>query len=476
MITESWRLFLALGLLFSCKVALSEPWLSSRYAQNCTSCHAPGRVNVPATARRCTLSCQGCHTNPNGGGLRNYYGKWNQERFLNSMYLSGYKMNKLRPAETKDQYYTDDRLKKFEDAPEKKKRRVGVEGFPLRETTARLPEEAYDRHNGANEHVLEPDLKKAYMRIPDEDPWRLRRNSYFNGGIDTRYFYMNRERSNGTKVTATFPMMTDVSASVEPFHGLNLVYESRFINGPGENDWYMGATSSIARSAYVMVDDLPFNTFAMYGLYRPLFGHYNPDHTTLYALASGKGYRAVNRAVSVGTAPNVPFLNLHYIMPIEDSSGLSKEQGYAVNAGARWVTLGAYLMFSSWNTTTQDATEEKLTMNSLTGGGTWKGLTISWDATRIQKEATGRKDAGFLLTVENRYRFWEEAYLKFNYETLNTTPALAAGKSDQMSFGLSAFLISSLELDLTYKTLNVTPEASAATKEKSLLAQIHFFY
>lgn len=470
------RIGLVIGLIFSVRVAWSEPWLSSRYAQHCASCHAPGRVNVPPAARRCTLSCQGCHTNPNGGGLRNFYGKWNQERILNSMYLPGWKMNKLRPAESKDQYYTDSRLDKFENAKEKKKKRVLAEGFPLRETSARLPESAYDRHNGANEHSLVPDLKKAYLRIPEEDPWRLRRESYFNAGLDTRYFYMNRERAGGAKVNATFPMAADISVSAEPVHGLNLVYESRFINGPGENDWYMGATTSIARSAYVMVDDLPYNTYAMYGLYRPMFGHYNPDHYTLYAMASGKGYRAVNRAFTVGTAPNVPFLNLHYIMPIEDSSGLSKEQGFALNAGGRWVTLGAYLMFSYWDTTTQDNTKDKLTMSSLTGGGTWKKWTLSWDFTRIQKENSLRKDAGFLMTFENRFRVWEEVYLKFNYEALNTTQALAAGKSNQMALGVSAFLISSLELDITYKTLNVEPESGSSAKEKSLLAQVHFFY
>src|SRR4051812_42295725 len=71
-------------LMGSSENAKAEPWLSTRYAQNCAGCHAPGRKNVPVTYRRCSLNCQGCHVNPSGGGLRSQYGKWNEERWLKS--------------------------------------------------------------------------------------------------------------------------------------------------------------------------------------------------------------------------------------------------------------------------------------------------------------------------------------------------------------------------------------------------------
>lgn len=70
--------FFLLFFTFFPQQTLSQPWLSNRFAQNCASCHSPGRFNKPLAERRCTLSCQGCHVSPSGGGMRSSYGKWTQ--------------------------------------------------------------------------------------------------------------------------------------------------------------------------------------------------------------------------------------------------------------------------------------------------------------------------------------------------------------------------------------------------------------
>lgn len=52
----------------------ATPLIALKEADNCAGCHTPGRSQLPVTKRRCTLDCQGCHVDPNGGGARNEWG------------------------------------------------------------------------------------------------------------------------------------------------------------------------------------------------------------------------------------------------------------------------------------------------------------------------------------------------------------------------------------------------------------------
>lgn len=54
--------------------AEATPMIALREAENCGGCHTPGRSQLPPMERRCTLDCQGCHVDPNGGGARNEWG------------------------------------------------------------------------------------------------------------------------------------------------------------------------------------------------------------------------------------------------------------------------------------------------------------------------------------------------------------------------------------------------------------------
>ena len=272
------------------ETASAEPWFGSRFARNCAGCHAPQRFNRPPKDRRCALSCQGCHVNPNGGGLRNFYGKWNEERWLRSF--------KVKQLDHKNSFAIFKRQKygkkpHLKGVSKKRIRKVAKEGFPLVETKIDIMDEN-KYWQGKKEYYEVPTLEEFKYRIPKDDPYRQRREQSFIAGIDARQIVQtSTTKKSGPSVTEAdkekknwinFLMNVDVGVSFHPVREhVSLVYEGRALGSPAGDAANKENTLSKmqTRSLYGMVDDLPFNVFAMYGYYRPLFGNYSPDHTAL---------------------------------------------------------------------------------------------------------------------------------------------------------------------------------------------------
>ena len=502
--------------------ALAEPWLANKYAQNCASCHAPSRINRPLRDRRCTLSCQACHTNPSGGGLRNHYGKWTQNRWLKSFgesqkslkpkpwfrhksakkedidrlvrYLGG----KVAPkpsqgTKTPSIFNSKGKLnrepnqffsKSIPSTMTEKYEKV-LQGVDRAELLSKLkgldksnPDWLYTRNNGDIRGLLEAQtLDEFEENIPEEDPYRLRKKGGVSAAMEFRYQYWNSQSNNRSEL---WPMTFDIGVSYRPSEWLNNlvgVVEGRFANFPGLSDIEHQFTSqSRARSAYLLWDRLPYNGFVMHGLYRPMFEHYNPDHNSLAQLlvhgSAGQAYNVVNKATTIGIAPNVPFVNLTYLQPTQ-STLYGQDEGFILNTGLRFVTLGASLVYSYWDTKTK-GTELKKQMHSLQGGMKYKRWIGNVEFLRFTKEfAAGADDTGSAVSLENRFQMWRENYFELNYAFSNTALDLKKGEGLQYSVGVRSFLYNTINMSLAYRITKNSPTATAETENKEILWQLH---
>lgn len=526
-----WRLFVPLTLLAASnglveEKALGEPWLGSKYAQNCAGCHAPGRKNLKPIDRRCSLSCQGCHVSPNGGGLRSFYGKWTEDRWLRSFAMPElFEDHKSTATVFKQHYRPDDKSTADKDERKKKTRKKkkrsgkkdeanspdteGTEmdpadvtqyGHDLVTTPEVYPDPIpYDRRDPFYKITAQND-DEFLAQVPLGDPYRQFDYSRTDAGLDARWIWLglqdhsDPEVKKNTEKFRGFLMNVNFSVRYRPFKRyFHLVYESQILGRPVEKPDYAEILDVAAtRSLYAMVDNLPYNVFVKGGLYRPLFGQYVPDHNQLSQRMFAWATTGVTRSqaitfqsFSLGTAPNVPFANVHYIGGAKvtgSAQPLDKTRGFAFNGGLRFVSYGGNVNYSYWNTSKKndDGHDTKLQMHGFGVMGTFfDRLTQGFDFVTFERDDLPVDfRTGAVITSESYFRFWRENYVTAVAGYANTTFDLLPGEGLQLKFGLRSFVVPGLELSSTLdrdiqKAKPSGPGASVSST--TWTTQVHFY-
>ncbi len=447
-------LWLFLYIAFSL-TGYGEPWLGTRFAQNCAGCHAPGRKNLPPVLRRCTLSCQGCHVNPNGGGLRSFYGKWNENFWLRSYRSKKLQQPKLA-APLHKQFYGRSRKSS---AIVKNIKKIIRQGFPLVRSKNEFENELlYDRYHDKYHQTNARSRREFEFSIPQTDPYRQMDEQRIDGGADIRFLAFQQNGGNDSNFHP-FLMEATFGLRYRPLRHTHLVYEARYAGPPvGQTiDGIPGKEKT--RSIYLMQDDLPWNIFAMGGYYKPLFGNYTPDHTALAqemtAQALGLNVnmsQALYKAISLGAAPNVPFGNLHYIIKRIDAQPV-EESGIAGNFGLRFVTLGAQINYSFWSTTdnTDNNNEIKVEMHAFELRGRLREYIVGIEFVSFSRdeELSDFREGG-VVTLEGKYKISKENYITAAYAQSNVSRNILPGTASQMRVGSRHFLYPGLDLSTQY--------------------------
>ncbi|MEZ4871347.1 MAG: hypothetical protein R2827_03685 [Bdellovibrionales bacterium] len=448
----------------------AEPWISNRWAQNCAACHAPGRLNLPPVGRRCTLSCQGCHVNPNGGGLRNEYGKWNQQRWVRSFKNEKTLGHKRTPAPHYKQPY-------MKSKPNNK----GV--YPVKNfTVVKNPwvsDEQFTNKIYKDWHKDAKSKREFLSRIPYDDPYRLERDFDTTVGGDFRWIFgeLSGDVPDTVDTSYSFGMAADIGVRIRPIREkVSAVVEARFANGPNFSDIEnMFTSDAYVRSAYILADDLWYNSYVMGGIYTPMFGNATPDHTRLSADITGLDQNAVYKGFGAGIAPNVPFANINILQAGADEN-FTQDEGYVINIGARAVTLSLSGVLSYWSTEDKFNDVEK-EMIAAAGGFMFKDFIGTGELVNFNVK-DGARNKGFVGTIELKYRVWRENYIMLNYSESNTTRTRAEGQATESMIGVKSFLYPGSELELLYISRFEKRESGGGSTTNTDLIQLqtHLYF
>ncbi|RME92227.1 MAG: hypothetical protein D6767_03655 [Candidatus Hydrogenedentota bacterium] len=327
----------------------SLPLYSARSARVCDNCHSSpfatkrfkAWTNPALPKRKCNLSCQTCHVQPSGGGLRTVAGRY-------------YAASTLPAFGARRRPYHD-------------KKRNLIKWLTKKETPSSSKQKAPTKK--ANETTVEkqtrPDVQTKFFYPQDwlsfyhpigiessvdqsEYAMDYRRYGNFNAdpmltlGADVRSTFYS-----AAEMTKVFPMQFDVGAAFHPVEHIT-VSSTAGLQGrsSGLQDTLSDPENKPAKiqNAFVMLHEFPMQAYLMAGYFLPEFGVRFDDHT-LYTRrpfemdTSLSGNPNMVRGIQAGMAPNYPYFSVSYFQT-QNAKHEATGTGYTVNLIWRDIAYG----------------------------------------------------------------------------------------------------------------------------------------
>ncbi len=325
-------------------VSHALPLYGARSGRTCDNCHSlPNQWFDPpeVSRRKCTLSCVGCHVDPNGGGLRTVSGRYYAESTLPMFGARNRPLDDTHRDLADLSWFRQDADYRYRDTPSSQ---------PASGAVAPAADRQVDpRGRGAPPADRGPlAFGRPLGHGGSEMAWLDGRYGDLNAdplllfGLDARLGFWSAG-------PLFFPMQADVHAAVHPVEHLTLAAtagargrsRSLTLDGvPTDDQPRFGV-----RDLWVMTHEWPMLSYLRVGRFLPAFGTRVADHTAYIRRGFGLSQEdPANRVlgVEVGINPNYPYLTasafktstLDAQNPVEPGEGA----GAALSAG--WRDLG----------------------------------------------------------------------------------------------------------------------------------------
>ncbi|MCS6972404.1 MAG: hypothetical protein NZL89_05195 [Leptospiraceae bacterium] len=342
------------------------PLYTAREGRQCDNCHAyPFETDKqmawqdpPLAERKCNLSCQTCHLDPGGGGLRNVPGRYHARATLPML------NTETRPWHDRDRNIGDLlaflREAKAQAPTETKSVKTETPAQPATQKLRRFKTHDLPPFNSwydplAFGHAWDIAQKKLHPLGPEFGVYgKQNADPLLQFGLDSRFAFL----SSGT-MTTFFPMQTDLGARFHPVEHWTAAATFGLVgraNPQAQRNRPLSAMYTI-RNAFVMLHELPYQAFVRAGMFQPTFGMRQEDHTAPvrrhFEMDLSQKYSAVI-GMEVGLAPNYPYLSLSAFTnnvgrragdPVEDFTINMHGFGAAVAAGWRDLAFGGGISF-----------------------------------------------------------------------------------------------------------------------------------